>query len=283
MTQVHSFYRALAPPEPLRPFIQAFWLYDGYRPGHGLERVLPTGTLELVIPLAGQRLEWRELDGEAGACAEALVSGPRRAAFDVPTAQQSMLAGVHFRAGGAWPLLGVPLDALAGRHVELSSLWGPVATRWVARLSEASSDEERFAILGTAFLARQSSLRTVHEAVWTALGRLRASTADVPVSSLVAGSGLSHRRFIELFRREVGLTPRDFLRVRRFQQALQRTREDATASLTWLAHEAGYCDQSHWLLECRKLSGLAPGALSAAARGATALPPEERGQMLPIG
>ncbi len=45
---------------------------------------------------------------------------------------------------------------------------------------------------------------------------------------------------------------------------------------------AGYFDQSHWALECRKLSGWTPTALGAANDGADALPAEVRGQMLPI-
>ncbi|QSQ16731.1 DUF6597 domain-containing transcriptional factor [Myxococcus landrumensis] len=283
MTGPHAFYRAVAPPPALRPYIHAFWVYEGYLPAHGSERVLPTGTVEWVMPLAGQRLEWRELDGDAGHHSGAHVAGPRLTAYDVPTAQQAMLAGVHFRVGGAWPLLGIPQDALAERHVELSSLWGADVEVWMARLQEAKGDADRFALLGDLFLARLDEKRGSHPAVARALARLDASTVEVPVASLVAGSGLSHRRFIELFRREVGLTPRDFLRVRRFQRALEYTRKGAPLSITWVAHEAGYCDQSHWLLECRKLAGLAPGALASTVRGAEVLPPEERGQMLPIG
>ncbi|XXX72844.1 DUF6597 domain-containing transcriptional factor [Sorangium sp. So ce134] len=51
MTDSHSFYRAIPPPPPLRPFIRSLWIYDGYHPEHLVDRVLPTATLEIVIPL----------------------------------------------------------------------------------------------------------------------------------------------------------------------------------------------------------------------------------------
>lgn len=283
MAAPHAFYRAVAPSPALRPFIQAFWVYEGYRPSHGMERVLPTGTVEWVIPLAGQRLAWRELAGDEGEHAGAHVAGPRLTAYDVPTAQQALLAGVHFRVGGAWPLMGVPQEELAERHVELSSLWGAGVEAWVARLGEARSAADRFALLEGLFLSRLEARRASHPAVARALARLQGNAVEVPVASLVAGSGLSHRRFIELFRREVGLTPRDFLRVRRFQRVLHSTQQGALPSITWLAHEAGYCDQSHLLLECRKLAGMSSGALASTVPLAEVLPPEERGQMLPIG
>ena len=60
MTEAYAFYRAAEPPALLRRFIQSFWLYDGYRPQHSVERVLPTGTVEIVVPLGGQRLHRRE-------------------------------------------------------------------------------------------------------------------------------------------------------------------------------------------------------------------------------
>jgi hypothetical protein len=39
------------PPSPLSEFVDLFWLHDGAAPQHGKERVLPTGTLELIINL----------------------------------------------------------------------------------------------------------------------------------------------------------------------------------------------------------------------------------------
>jgi hypothetical protein len=69
---------------PLRRFIDSFWLYEEYRPEHEHERVLPTGTLELVVPLSGQRLVWRELTGKAGSCQAALACGPRRSRYVPP-------------------------------------------------------------------------------------------------------------------------------------------------------------------------------------------------------
>ncbi len=279
-----DFYRTMAAPEPLRPFIDSFWLYEGYRPDHGMERVLPTGTLEMVIPLAGQRLAWQELTGETQSCADALVCGPRRSAFDVPTDQQTQLAGVHFLPGGAWPFFGISMDELAERNTPLGDLSLGAASDLAARLAETTCPAGRFSALSAFFLERLALARAPHRAVQAALHRLHAHDGDTEsISSIVASSGLSHRRFVGLFRREVGLTPRDLARVGRFQRALSLSRNRPTANATELALDAGYFDQSHWLLECRKLTELPASSLLATARGETPLPDEEKGQMLPIG
>lgn len=278
----HAFYRCLEPVgelAPLRPFIRSFWVYAGYRPAHLLDRVLPTGTLEIIIPIAGKRLAWQELSGQVGACRTVLVSGPRRTAFDVPTAPQVHLLGVHFHPGGAWPLFEIPMDALADRHHSLEELLGKSARELVERLAEARSATERLTRLGSYFLQRARVGRTMHRAVAASLGR--AELGEESIATTVAASGLSHRRFVELFRREVGLLPRDFSRVQRFQRALAIATRSGRAGAD-LAYQAGYFDQSHWISECRKHSGLSPRELLARQPDARAVPHPERGQMLPI-
>ncbi|MDI3285670.1 AraC family transcriptional regulator [Polyangium sp. 15x6] len=281
MTDPYSFYRTILPPEALRPYIRSLWIYDGYRPEHLLDRVLPTGTLEIVVPVRGKRLSWRELSGRDGTCRTALVSGPRRSAFDVPTAPQGRLVGVHFHPGGAWPLFAIPMDALAEQHHPLEDLLGASARELAERIDDAASDAERLAMLSDFFLQRARASRASHPAVARMMRRAERGSSDVVIAAEVAASGLSHRRFIELFRREVGLTPRDYLRVQRFQRALDLAARTGRAGAD-LAYEAGYADQSHWILECRKHAGLSPRELLEKQRGARAVPPAERGQMLPI-
>jgi AraC-like DNA-binding protein len=279
----HRFFRSCAPPEPLRPYIASFWLYEGYRPAHTVERALPTATVEVVIPLAGQSLVWHELSGARDECRGAVVSGPRRSAFELPTAPQVRLAGIHFHSGGAWPLLGAPMDALAGHHVPLDVFCGPVAHELTRRLEQAPGDAARFALLAAFCLRLLRAGRSIHGAVRAGLDRLRLASEDPKIADLVAASGLSHRRFIALFRREVGLTPHEVARLRRFHAALARSRDERPLAGAHLAAESGYFDQSHWRLECTKLAGLAPRALIAASRAAGAVLPEfVRGQILPM-
>src|SRR4026209_3040679 len=70
--------------------------------------------------------------------------------------------------------------------------------------------------------------------------------------------GLSQRRFIQVFKAEVGMTPKLFSRIQRFQQA--RTFIQQNPSLNWadLALDLGYFDQSHLIREFNEFSGLNP-------------------------
>ncbi len=85
--------------------------------------------------------------------------------------------------------------------------------------------EARFAFLERALLARAARPFAGHPAVAYGLGRLDSGADAVTIAALVRDTGLSARRFIELFQREVGLTPKLFARVRRLQAVLARLEE----------------------------------------------------------
>lgn len=90
------------------------------------------------------------------------------------------------------------------------------------------------------------------------LGRPGAS-----VGAIAARAGVTPRRLHQLVKEQVGLSPKAFDRVRRFQGLLARIAAPALPSWAQLAIEHGYCDQSHLIREVVELSGLTPSELRA--------------------
>ena len=70
--------------------------------------------------------------------------------------------------------------------------------------------------------------------------------------------GLSHRRFIEVFSAEVGLTPKLYGRIQRFQRASASTQGQPLPDWSKIAAECGYFDQSHLIRDFMAFSGLSP-------------------------
>ena len=84
---------------------------------------------------------------------------------------------------------------------------------------------------------------------------------------LARDAGLSDRRFIEVFRAEVGLNPKLFNRIARFQGVLEKV--DPLPEPAWeqVALEYGYFDQSHLIRDFVEFSGFQPGRLFSMAQG----------------
>lgn len=75
---------------------------------------------------------------------------------------------------------------------------------------------------------------------------------------MAGATGRSNRWFVEEFRHEVGLTPKLFCRVRRFQAMLQRAVREPRPDWSKLALACGYYDQSHLIRDFKLFSGLTP-------------------------
>lgn len=247
-------YFVQAPGSPLSPFVETLWFLSD-APPHPRERIMPSGTLELVFNLKEDT--FRVYAAETGACRRftgAMVSGAYETFFGIDTAEHAAILGVHFRPGGAAAFLGVPAGALTGQHVPLTELWGLEALRLRERLLEAADPGERFGLLEAALLERLHCGKAPHRALGAAVAQL--GRPGVRVAALAAHLGLSHRRFVEVFTAGVGLSPK------RFRRALELAACADAPAWGEVALECGYADQSHLIREFADFAGLSPLALA---------------------
>jgi AraC-like DNA-binding protein len=254
---IFDFYK---PNPPLSKFVDCFWLYEGYEPDHKSERILPTGTLELVINLRQNELLFYD-DERPDNCSRfsgAIVSGAHGRDFAADTAEAACIIGVHFKPGGAFPFLGFPASDLADTHVDLETIWGLPAGWLRGRLCEARTSAERFQLLQEALLSRLCHGVEQHYAVSAALEMFGKNQAGPRVREAANYLGLSQRRFIQVFKTEVGLTPKLFSRIQRFQRTRTLIQQNFSPNWAALALDLGYFDQSHLIREFLEFSGLSP-------------------------
>jgi AraC-like DNA-binding protein len=222
------------------------------------ERVLPTGTMHLVIRLSDKPLVL--FDDVAGCTSRdaghAIIGGARSTYYVRDISEPASSVGAQLLPGASEILFGLPADELSGRHTLLEDLWGRSAVEARERLHEGDSPERRLDIFESLLAARLPRVYGLHPAVAHALERFMTTT---DVRKVVRETGYSHRRFIALFNRAVGLTPKLFCRILRFQRVMELTAAKQPASRVDVALVAGYCDQSHFNRQFREFAGVTPG------------------------
>src|SRR5262245_52912414 len=249
------------PVPPLRPFVTTIWPTEGTtdmrfaRPVH--EHVLPTGSMHLVLGLTDSPL-WllAPRDGRRiQSIGAAAVGGARSRYYARELSAPSSSVGVVLRPGACELLFDAAADELAEGHTPLQDLWGAQARRARERLCEASGPAERLALLESMLLARLPRVRGMHPAVAETIGKMHTFPS---IEAAVEQSGVSHRHFVALFRRTVGLAPKRYARVLRFQSALRAARSGTGSSWVAIANDMGYSDQAHFNRDFVEFTGVTP-------------------------
>lgn len=248
----------------LRPFIAQLWA-SGPAPQVLLrpmrERVLPTGCAHLVFrpdapPLRVFDLRTRTLAAELTRC---VLAGPRSLAYERSTHSRAPSVGAVLRAGAARSIVRSPLTNIAEQHFDARDVLGPSVDELCERLADARSAAQQLDELEAFLLAIVASATPLPTMVRRAVRDLERDP-NTPISALVAQSNASHRHFCATFEAHVGLTPKRFARVRRFDRAARALAVEGVGveRLAAIAARLGFSDQAHLSREFAAHSALTP-------------------------
>jgi AraC-like DNA-binding protein len=184
----------------------------------------------------------------------------------IDTAAIRPVLGVVFRPGGARGFFDAPADDFYNRVVPLDLVWGSRVTEW----REAVTVGEKFRVLETELLQilqRGAEKRlALHPAVQYGLAEFRRVPHFRSVIDVSREAGLSRRRFSQLFREQVGITPKVYCRLLRFRGVVRQIAAGRPVDWAGVALAGGYYDQAHLAHEFRDFSGLSPSSYLAAER-----------------
>jgi AraC-like DNA-binding protein len=254
----------IAPPSDLVGLIYGYSDYRERTAGFATRRELPHAEGVFIVNLGdpisitggnGERLTLK-----AG---EAFVAGAHlKPALSHSSGAQT---GVHIFLPLATLrlLLGMPMHQLADRVVPLDTMLGPTARELGNALQEASHRDHRVRLLDETLRRHLLGIAPLDRQRHHALHLLR-SRPDLDISAVAAEIGWSRKHMAERVRDTVGVGPRSFRRLLRFQMLTRLiARETDRPDWAGLAAEAGYYDQSHMIREFGEFSGLTPTAFLA--------------------
>lgn len=256
------------PMAPLANIVDTLWASERGALPHAREANLPTGCVDIVIPLLEHQAITRftGADDAQGECFHgAVIQGAQDRVHLRDTHTASAVVGVHFKPGGAAAFFGGALPELHNRTVLLDELWGPSARVLREELHETRSPHDRLLRLEAYLMARLRRAAPADAMVMTALYTLAQQPGSALIEPVQRASGCGPTRFISRFERTVGLTPKRYARVLRFHALIQTLALEPPQDWALTAAEAGYADQSHLIHEFKRLAGMVPSAYRAVA------------------
>ncbi|MEU9041718.1 MULTISPECIES: helix-turn-helix domain-containing protein [unclassified Kitasatospora] len=261
------------PAEPLRRYVLG---YRGYRldlrqPRRRLE--VPTDVVTVALAFEGTM---RLVDAVSPAPATSfgsVAAGLRRTATIAEHTGVLHGLAVSLTPQGAFRAFGPLAGDLGGQWAEAGDVLGPRLRALTDRLAHTPSWPARFAMLDGYFAALFAYGPDWEPSVRWAWHQLRRSHGQVPIHTLVEGTGWSRRRLELRFREHLGVAPKQAAGILRLQRTLGAlaAREGRSTGAD-LAALCGYYDQSHLDRSFRGMVGCSPREFLASRSGAATLP-----------
>ncbi len=247
----------------LAGIVASLWFGEG-KVAYQRDRILPSGQSQLLINLGPPQYRIEPGPPEVRVpFIDVWYSGLHQGPIDTEAPHGNALLGVAFNARGTFPWLGEEMGALSDRIIALADALGDGALRLREQLLNTPSLEDRFRVVERWLLARLKPRAIVHPAVRWAVDRLAATGGRIAIEELAAQTGFSRKHLGNLFRQQVGLSPKALARVHRFRGALDLlNRENGEVPWPQLAEQCGFYDQSHLINEFRRFTGFSPVELA---------------------
>ncbi|MEO7213668.1 helix-turn-helix transcriptional regulator [Mucilaginibacter sp.] len=243
----------------LSQYLRFFWVleHDCVTPAQPYtHRSMADGCCELVFHYKG-RFTDIAADGSSSPSFTSGVGGPSQSFSRFHTQEAFGIFGVYMYPYAIAALCGIPASAITNQQVHLPALLGQAGKDIEEKMMLAADNYERAAIL-TAFF--ESQLTRCHKQpppVFKAIGYIIKSKGTVTVDALAQKHFLSTRQFERNFKEFAGFSPKLYSRIIRFQAAIEKYR-DKNRSLTEIAYDCGYYDQSHFIHDFKEFSGYHP-------------------------
>lgn len=233
--------------------------FQDFVPDHSIERVVPTGHVFLIFELDGYMRHTYDNDTlqPNADYTKVWISGMHKNYISISAHEQSSMFVVQFKPFGAYPYFHQPLENITEQVVPAENVLGKDVLQLRDDLVEAADATEKFALAEKWLNERY---KADHEPP-SELKQVITQLQEQPVSNLnhiVDTYPKTQKQLIDSFKKYVGLTPKYYQRILRFNELLQKMQQKEKVSWTDIAYSCGYSDQSHFIKEFRHFSGFNP-------------------------
>lgn len=244
---------------PLNQYIEAIFHFKHFQPDHSIERVVPTGHIYIIFELDGY--ERHTFDNESlkpnANFQKVWISGQHRNYISISAHQNSEMFVIQFKPFGAFPFLHFPIQQLTEQVVPTYDIFGNELTALRESLLKPETSPEKFAIAQEWLKQRYDEQKLPPSELIELLGQLQ----QAPVANhneLIESYPNTQKHLINQFKKYVGLTPKYYHRILRFNEILGKIRKKERLTWTQITYDCGYSDQSHFIKEFRHFSGFNP-------------------------
>ena len=262
------WYAEVPPPPALADWVVSFWeMRIPNFPGPTPVRILPNASVDIVV-YVGATSRGEGLASIVAPPNRSYVVGSTLRSFIVKSVGWQHVIGASLRATGVEPLLGIPAAVIGESVALLDDVIGRQAAEIEDRVLSGGPHGALRRLIDV-LLERRRGAETADALTQRAVTLVEHAAGRRRIDALADDLNVSARRLERRFLDHVGLTPKLFSRLVRFDRAVRDLA--ARGRMPWsqfaLAH--GYTDQAHFINEFREFAGVTPAEFEAETRRMT--------------
>ncbi|MFW5702235.1 MAG: AraC family transcriptional regulator [Bacteroidota bacterium] len=250
-----SFGYFIPRPE-LRPYVRYYWTLDDAG-GEESQSILPTGCMQLILN-TGERFESTDPAGVRQLLGS-YVGGQHTSPFELSAIRRIRLFAIVFRPHGARLFFDEPASEFSSNNISIEMLKCFKNVHIEEKLSGLPTPQEQTPVVEEYLLSRLKGrdfydFRRIGESI----NIIDSAGGNVRIKELAGAACLSAKQFERKFGEYVGLAPKSFRKIVRFQTVLHLQQTHNYPGMTELGLAAGYYDQSHFINDFKSMAGMTP-------------------------
>jgi len=243
------------PTHALRPYVKSFWLLERSEclATYSEEYMHPGGAFGIVFNLGDPM----RVDG-VPVLEPIYLHGTNSVSHKMGFAGKVFQIGIKFHIGGAYPILGIPLNLLSNTISLDGVINQGMLNLLYEQLCETDTTRERIARIETWLVQRLEQGKNFSQLVAGSLQTILQSEGNFSMVSFANQLNISQRQLERLYQMHVGMTPKHFarlLRVERAREALKAAQYKSTAEIGAMFD---FYDQAHFTNEFKAVVGETP-------------------------
>lgn len=252
-------YYTIACKPVLNQFVRFFWILESdetcfTRPY--THRTMADGCCEMIFHYRGRFIDVAGKN-QPNPSFTSGIAGPAQNFSRFYINEAFGILGVYLYPYALTALFGIPASAIANQQIQLADLLGQTGREIEEQIMLATDNMERISILTAFFESQLKRNQKQNPSVFKAVNDVINSQGNIPVQDLAQKHFLSTRQFERNFKEHAGFSPKLYSRIIRFQSAISKY-DYKHLSLTGIAYECGYYDQSHFIHDFKVFSGYHP-------------------------
>lgn len=251
-------YKTFEPTTSLRALLKCFWTLESPATGNSeKQRIVPDGCMEMIFHY-GDLYKQHTSDDNFAIQPRAFVFGQITSPLDIEPTGFTGIIAARFRPDGFTPFSNSSVKEMENRAVPLQELFGEDGHKLEEKVLKAAINEDRIKIIEAFLFEKLHTPDAIDRIAKSSVEVMMQLNGQVSVDELSGQLNISRRQLERKFSSVIGLSPKQLAKIIRLQATLKMLEKKQFTSLTSLAYDNGYFDQTHFIKDFKEFTGMSP-------------------------